>query len=176
MKTLREQLWFFWLLVLCGCCFVETANQKKNDANQPPRATNAKTGTGGKNKAENNMAMQQPKTQQGIINLGCVGTRIRRYVSNGFCTSRKAIRDTICEGQCVPMDELPWFPQFSKIISRNKREWRCVPDHIRRRKVKFNCLDGLKRRYSVRVVRSCKCKRYTRKQNMSNPLGEKSRG
>lgn len=108
----------------------------------------------------------------GILNLGCYGIKIRRYVSNGFCTSRKAIRDTICEGRCLPMDELPWFPQLSKVISRKKREWRCVPDYVKRRKVTVFCNDGTKRRYRIPVVRTCKCKRYTKKQNMTNPPGQ----
>lgn len=105
----------------------------------------------------------------GILNLGCQGIRIRRYVSNGFCTSRRPIRDMLCDGQCLPMDELPWFPEFSKIISRHKREWRCVPDDVRSRKVTVFCNDGTKHKYRVRVVRSCKCKRYTHKQNQTNP-------
>lgn len=167
-----------WLVVLWCCCCVETA--KKNETNslkslKDPRAANATTNFGGKKAKENNLAMQQPKKQQGILNLGCVGIRIRRYVSNGFCTSRRSLPDTICNGQCMPMEDLPFFPAFSKIISRHKREWRCVPDNIKRRKVKVYCNDGTKRRYSVAIVRSCKCKRYTRKQNMSNPLGEKYR-
>lgn len=112
----------------------------------------------------------------GILNLGCYGIKIRRYVSNGFCTSRKAIRDTICEGRCLPMDELPWFPQFNKVLSRNKREWRCVPDYVKRRKVTVFCNDGTKRRYRIPVVRTCKCKRYTKKQNMTNPPGQSKKG
>lgn len=112
----------------------------------------------------------------GILNVGCYGIKIRRYVSNGFCTSRKAIRDTICEGRCVPMEELPFFPQFSKILSKKKREWRCVPAFIKRRKVTLFCNDGTKRRYRIPVVRTCKCKRYTRKQNMTNPQGQLKKG
>ena len=112
----------------------------------------------------------------GILNLGCYGIRIRRYVSNGFCTSRKAIRDTICDGRCLPMDELPFFPQFSKILSKRKKEWRCVPDYVKRRKVTVFCNDGTKRRYRIPVVRTCKCKRYMKKQNMTNPPGQLKKG
>lgn len=105
----------------------------------------------------------------GILNLGCQGIRIRRYVSNGRCTSRRPFRDLICDGQCMPMDELPWFPEYSKVISRRKREWRCVPDEVKTKKVTVVCIDGNKFKYRVRVVRSCKCKRYTHKQNQTNP-------
>lgn len=110
----------------------------------------------------------------GILNLGCEGIRIRRYVSNGRCTSRRPIRDMICDGHCLPMDELPWFPEFSKIISRHKREWRCVADDVRNKKVTVMCNDGTKRKYRVRVIRSCKCKRYTHKQNETDPWQTRS--
>lgn len=109
----------------------------------------------------------------GILNLGCTGIRFRRYVSNGFCTSRRPLRDMICDGDCLPMDQLPFFPNFSKIISRHKREWRCVADDRRTKKVKLICNDGTMRKYRVSVVRSCKCKRYTRKQNQTRPNSEK---
>lgn len=69
----------------------------------------------------------------------------------------------------MPMDELPWFPEYSKVISRRKREWRCVPDEVKTKKVTVVCIDGNKFKYRVRVVRSCKCKRYTHKQNQTNP-------
>ncbi|KXJ28344.1 sclerostin domain-containing protein 1 [Exaiptasia diaphana] len=145
-----------------------------------PRAFNetsfTKSSSGGKNDVQQLFAMQQPREEPRILNLGCHGIKIRRYVSNGFCTSRKAIRDTICEGRCVPMEELPFFPKFSKILSKKKKEWRCVPDYVKRRKVTVFCNDGTKRRYRIPVVRTCKCKRYTRKQNMTNPPGQLKKG
>lgn len=105
----------------------------------------------------------------GILNLVCEGIRIRRYMSNGFCTSRRPFRDMICDGKCLAMDELHHFPKFSKIISNHKRAWRCVADETRTRKVTMVCMDGTKRKRQIRVTRSCKCKRYTHKQNQTNP-------
>ena len=105
----------------------------------------------------------------GILNLVCEGIRIRRYMSNGFCTSRRPFRDMICDGKCLAMDELHLFPKFSKIISNRKREWRCVADETRTRKVTMVCIDGTKHKKQIRVTRSCKCKRYTDKQNQTNP-------
>ncbi|EDO37569.1 predicted protein [Nematostella vectensis] len=138
-----------------------------------PRAPNtSNTSHGAKTVEENDLVLEQPKQQTGILNLGCVGIRIKRYVSNGFCTSNRAIKDMICEGRCLPMDELPFFPDYSKVLSATKREWRCVPDRKRRRNVNVTCNDGTKRKYRILVVRSCKCKRYTRKQNMTNAGGQ----
>ena len=88
MKTSREQLWFLWLLVFWGCCFVETANITRNDANQPPRASNTKTGNGGKKKAENNMAMQKPQTLQGSLyndNIKLLIFACPRYIAISEC-------------------------------------------------------------------------------------------
>ncbi|XP_031560554.1 sclerostin domain-containing protein 1-like [Actinia tenebrosa] len=165
-------------LVILGLCWDNGLCRKraKPQRSTPtiPRAFNEtfNSTSGGKNDVQQLFALQQPREEPRILNLGCYGIKIRRYVSNGFCTSRKAIRDTICDGRCLPMDELPWFPEFSKVISRNKREWRCVPDYVKRRKVTVFCNDGTKRRYRIPVVRTCKCKRYTKKQNMTNPPGQ----
>ncbi|CAH3024770.1 unnamed protein product [Porites evermanni] len=113
--------------------------------------------------------LKQPKQSSGILNLVCEGIRIRRYMSNGFCTSRRPFRDMICDGKCLAMDELHLFPKFSKIISNHKRAWRCVADETRTRKVTMVCIDGTKHKRQIRVTRSCKCKRYTHKQNQTNP-------
>ncbi|KAJ7381242.1 Sclerostin domain-containing protein 1 [Desmophyllum pertusum] len=167
---------FILLVLVCMCWNGSVARQKarEHEQNEPstqstPRVSaNATTATTTTPK-EQGLELEQPHKTSGILNLGCQGIRIRRYVSNGFCTSRRPIRDMLCDGQCLPMDELPWFPEFSKIISRHKREWRCVPDDVRSRKVTVFCNDGTKHKYRVRVVRSCKCKRYTHKQNQTNP-------
>lgn len=58
------------------------------------------------------------------------------------------------------MDELLWFLEFFKIISCYKREWCCVVDDFRIKKVIVMCNDGIKYKYCVRVVCFCKCKRY----------------
>lgn len=170
-----------WVLV-CMCWFGSVAGQKaleqvedeSNEAASEEGTTSSTNDTAsfGKEPLET-LELEQPDKTSGILNLGCTGIRFRRYVSNGFCTSRRPLRDMICDGDCLPMDQLPFFPNFSKIISRHKREWRCVADDRRTKKVKLICNDGTMRKYRVSVVRSCKCKRYTRKQNQTRPNSEK---
>lgn len=170
-----------WVLV-CMCWFGSVAGQKafeqvedeSNEAASEEATTSLTNDTAslGKEPLET-LELEQPDKTSGILNLGCTGIRFRRYVSNGFCTSRRPLRDMICDGDCLPMDQLPFFPNFSKIISRHKREWRCVADDRRTKKVKLICNDGTMRKYRVSVVRSCKCKRYTRKQNQTRPNSEK---
>ena len=46
-------------------------------------------------------------------------------------------------------------------------EWRCVEDVIRRKKVHLMCENGETRTYRIKVVKSCKCKRYMKVQNQS---------
>lgn len=165
------------IVVVCKCWDGVIARQKArgHGQNEPsaksiPRvaATN-ETNAVQSSADETGLELEKPHQTAGILNLGCQGIRIRRYVSNGRCTSRRPFRDLICDGQCMPMDELPWFPEYSKVISRRKREWRCVPDEVKTKKVTVVCIDGNKFKYRVRVVRSCKCKRYTHKQNQTNP-------
>lgn len=172
---------FILLALVCMCWNGSVAHQKKreNEHNEPstesiPRVSTNATTPAPTPPEDTGLELEQPRKTSGILNLGCEGIRIRRYVSNGRCTSRRPIRDMICDGQCLPMDELPWFPEFSKIISRHKREWRCVADDVRTRKVTVMCNDGTKHKYRVRVVRSCKCKRYTHKQNQTNPWQTRS--
>lgn len=167
---------FVFLALVCMCCDGSLARQKALETEQneastesTPSVTTNTTIAPTTAPEERSLELEQPKKTSGILNLGCQGIRIRRYVSNGFCTSRRPIRDTICDGECLPMDELPWFPEFSKIISRHKREWRCVADEVRSKKVTVHCNDGTKHKYRIRVVRSCKCKRYTHKQNQTDP-------
>lgn len=177
--TLFSRGWhrnFILVALVCVCWdrSVARQNAQENEQNEAstestPRVTANSTTNSTTAPEERTLELEQPHQTSGILNLGCQGIRIRRYVSNGFCTSRRPIRDTICDGKCLPMDQLPWFPEFSKIISRRKREWRCVADEVRSRKVTVFCNDGTKHKYRVRYTRSCKCKRYTHKQNQTDP-------
>lgn len=179
--TCRRRNLSVWVLV-CMCWFGSVAGQKaleqfedeSNEAASEEATTSLTNDTAGLGKEPlETLELEQPDKTSGILNLGCTGIRFRRYVSNGFCTSRRPLRDMICDGDCLPMDQLPFFPNFSKIISRHKREWRCVADDRRTKKVKLICNDGTMRKYRVSVVRSCKCKRYTRKQNQTRPNSKK---
>lgn len=103
------------------------------------------------------------------VAIECIALRSKRYISDGFCTSLKPVSDVVCTGSCLPIRDLPWYAEFIKVWSRQKTlQYRCVDDLVRVRKVTFVCQNGETRTYDIRVVRSCKCKRYLRGQNDSS--------
>ena len=92
--------------------------------------------------------------------MGCRELRAKRYISDGFCTSMKPIKEVVCAGNCLPIRDLPWYAEFVKYWSRNKlREFQCEEDIVKRKKVRLLCQNGNYRTYKIKVVKSCKCKR-----------------
>lgn len=103
------------------------------------------------------------------VQVGCKELRSKRYISDGFCTSVKPITEVVCTGHCLPIRNLPWYAEFIKVWARTKiLEWRCVDDVVRRKRVRLLCENGESRSYKIKVVRSCKCKRFMRQQNESD--------
>lgn len=47
-------------------------------------------------------------------------------------------------------------------------DYRCIPAHSRTQRIQLQCPNGPNRTYKIRVVTSCKCKRYTRHHNKSD--------
>ncbi|XP_071788848.1 sclerostin domain-containing protein 1-like [Asterias amurensis] len=100
--------------------------------------------------------------------LSCRELRSKRYISDGFCTSPKPVAEVICVGECVPNQLLEWGADFTKIWSRSKtKEWRCVNDVVRQRRVHLVCETGERRTYRISTVKSCRCKRFNKRQNES---------
>ncbi|ESO96494.1 hypothetical protein LOTGIDRAFT_88167, partial [Lottia gigantea] len=94
------------------------------------------------------------------VQLGCTELRAKRYISDGFCTSMKAIKEVVCAGNCLPIRDIPWYAEFIKYWSRDKyRDFQCEEDVVRRKKVRLLCQNGEYRSYKIKVVKSCKCKR-----------------
>ena len=61
------------------------------------------------------------------------------------------------------------YAEFVKVMSRNKlRNWTCVDDVVRRKKIRLLCRDGSFRSYKIRVVKSCKCKKTTSGHNKTH--------
>ncbi|XP_074652655.1 uncharacterized protein LOC141907017 [Tubulanus polymorphus] len=103
----------------------------------------------------------RPESQQ----WGCRELRSRRVFSDGFCTSIKPITEVVCTGHCLPTD-LPWYAEYLKVWSARKMvEYRCHDDVVKKKRIRLLCKNGELRTYRVKVVRSCKCKRYLREQN-----------
>lgn len=110
--------------------------------------------------------VQNPKPAD--VQWGCKEIRSKKYISDGFCTSIKPITEVVCTGHCLPIDQLPWYAEFIKVWAKNKAlEFRCVEDVKRRKRVTLMCENGETRMYRIKVVKSCKCKRYTREENRS---------
>ncbi|XP_033124217.1 sclerostin domain-containing protein 1-like [Anneissia japonica] len=102
------------------------------------------------------------------VQLGCTELRSKRYISDGFCTSMKPITEVVCAGECLPVRNLPWYAEYVKVWSTEKtKEWRCVNDIVRHKRVHLRCENGERRTYRIRTVRSCKCKKYNKKHNES---------
>jgi hypothetical protein len=102
------------------------------------------------------------------LRIECHPLKSKRYITDGFCTSIRPVVDFVCTGTCLPIRQLPWYAEFIKVWSHTKTlQYRCVDDVVRHRKVTFACDNGETRSYRIRVVRSCKCKRYVRSQNES---------
>jgi len=107
------------------------------------------------------------------LQIECKPLKSKRYITDGFCTSIRPVVDFVCTGTCLPIRQLPWYAEFIKVWSHTKTlQYRCVDDDVRHRKVTFACDNGETRSYRIRVVRSCKCKRYMRTQNES-PSGSR---
>ena len=108
--------------------------------------------------------------------IECKQLRSKRYITDGFCTSIKAVVDVVCTGTCLPIRQLPWYAEFIKVWSHAKTlQYRCVDDEVRRKDVLFACDNGETRSYRIRVVRSCKCKRYVHSQNESPASRKRNR-
>ncbi|NP_001161651.1 sclerostin isoform X1 [Saccoglossus kowalevskii] len=105
------------------------------------------------------------------LQVGCTELRSKRYISDGFCTSKKPIAEVVCAGECVPTRILPFYSDYTKVWGRTKtREWRCVNDEERYKRVHLQCSNGNTRTYRIKTVRSCKCKRYSDSHNETDNL------
>ncbi|XP_052807045.1 uncharacterized protein LOC128236195 [Mya arenaria] len=105
------------------------------------------------------------------VQLGCKELRAKRYISDGFCTSLKAIKEVVCAGQCMPIKEqnLPWWAEFTKYWAKPKfKEWRCVEAVTKLKKVQLICENGETRTYKIKIVKSCRCKSYEREPNRTD--------
>jgi len=102
------------------------------------------------------------------VEMGCHEMISKRYISDEFCTSVRPVTERVCTGHCVPVDVLPWYSQYVEVWARSKPiSWRCVERRRRTRRVKLRCDNGQIRRYPLRVVSGCRCKRVSHLQDRS---------
>ncbi|XP_078501420.1 sclerostin [Lissotriton helveticus] len=99
--------------------------------------------------------------------FSCRELRSTRYITDGPCRSIKPVRELVCSGQCMPSHLLPNSIGRGKWWRQNAMDYRCVPAHSRAQRIQLACPDNVGRTYKIRVVTSCRCKRYTRYHNQS---------
>lgn len=170
------------LLLLQGCC--ATAKDWKvlnNDATEilpeyrestrTSQQTMRASNSGSNNHTLNNRAKNGGRTANTISysasELSCRELRSTRYITDGSCRSAKPIRELVCSGQCMPSHLLPNSITRGKWWRSNASEYRCIPAHSRTKRVQLHCPNGNTRTYKIRVVTSCKCKRFRPHHNQS---------
>lgn len=104
----------------------------------------------------------------GASELSCRELRSTRYVTDGSCRSIKPVKELVCSGQCLPAHLMPNSILRGKWWRSSSSDYRCIPAHSRTQRIQLQCPNGPNRTYKIRVVTSCKCKRYTRHHNQSD--------
>ncbi|KAK3511904.1 hypothetical protein QTP70_027675 [Hemibagrus guttatus] len=168
---MRLNMRFYWLMIVL-CALLKGCDGFQNGATElsdgivasalPETHTNGSVNQarGGGRRAENAAQIEQSQ-------LGCRELRSTKYISDGQCTSLKAVKELVCAGECLPAHLLPNWIGGGYWARRDASEWRCVNEHVRTQRVKLWCRDGSTRTYKVAAVTSCTCKRYTRQHNES---------
>lgn len=103
----------------------------------------------------------------GASELSCRELRSTRYITDGSCRSAKPFKELVCSGQCMPAHLMPNSIARGKWWRNNASEYRCIPAHSRTRRIQLQCPNGNTRTYKIRVVTSCKCKRFRPHHNQS---------
>lgn len=169
------------LLLLQGCCAAaKDWKVLNNDATEvlpdltrtPQQQVTARAShSGSNNHTLNNRAKNGGRTANTISysasELSCRELRSTRYITDGSCRSAKPIRELVCSGQCMPSHLLPNSITRGKWWRSNASEYRCIPAHSRTKRVQLHCPNGNTRTYKIRVVTSCKCKRFRPHHNQS---------
>lgn len=173
------------LLLLQGCCAAakdwKVLNNDATEILQTEYRANARTpqqvmarasnSGGSNNHTLNNRAKNGGRTANTISysasELSCRELRSTRYITDGSCRSAKPVRELVCSGQCMPSHLLPNSITRGKWWRSNASEYRCIPAHSRTKRVQLHCPNGNIRTYKIRVVMSCKCKRFRAHHNQS---------
>ncbi|XP_072312560.1 sclerostin [Eucyclogobius newberryi] len=172
------------LLLLQGCCAAaKDWRVLSNDATenlpeyrartQPEQGAMARAANGGghnqtlgNNRAKNGGRAANTFSYS-ASELSCRELRSTRHIADGSCRSANPIRELVCSGQCMPSHLLPNSITRAKWWRSNASEYRCIPAHSRTKRVPLHCPNGNTRTYKIRVVTSCKCKRFRPHHNQS---------
>ncbi|KAM9837711.1 sclerostin [Aulostomus maculatus] len=166
------------LLLLQGCCTAARAWRIHNDATEiipedsrtdretDLHATN--NGSVNNNNRAKNGGRAATTTSYSTSELSCRELRSTRYITDGSCRSAKPVKELVCSGQCMPAHLLPNAIVRGKWWRSSAPDYRCIPAHSRTRRVQLQCPNGNNRTYKLRVVTSCKCKRFRPHHNQSD--------
>ncbi|CAJ1081474.1 sclerostin [Xyrichtys novacula] len=179
------------LLLLQGCCSAAGKEWRvlNNDGTEilpefrensgTPREAIVQANNGGNNinnnsNSNSNSMNNRPNSNRGpnsfpysASELSCRELRSTRYITDGSCRSAKPVKELLCSGQCMPSHLMPNSIARGKWWRNNASEYRCIPAHSRTRRVQLHCPNGNTRTYKIRVVTSCKCKRFRPHHNQS---------
>ncbi|XP_004080683.1 sclerostin [Oryzias latipes] len=173
------------LLLLQGCCAAAKGWRGiRNDATEllPDYGQNtgapheailhaANKNNNNSNNTLNNRAKNGGRTANTVSysasELSCRELRSTRYITDGSCRSAKPVKELVCSGQCLPAYLMPNSIIRGKWWRSSASDYRCVPAHSRARRVQLQCPNGNTRTYKIRVVTSCKCKRFRPHHNQS---------
>ncbi|XP_033974981.1 sclerostin [Trematomus bernacchii] len=175
------------LLLLQGCCTaVKGWKVLKNDGTEilpeyrensrTPLETILQTANGNNNNNNNNNTLNNRAKSGGrsadtvsysASELSCRELRSTRYITDGSCRSAKPVKELVCSGQCLPAHLMPNSIGRGKWWRGSTTDYRCIPAHSRTRRVQLHCPNGNTRTYKIRVVTSCKCKRFRPHHNQS---------
>uniref|UniRef100_G3NHR7 Sclerostin n=1 Tax=Gasterosteus aculeatus TaxID=69293 RepID=G3NHR7_GASAC len=166
------------VVLLQGCCAAARGwKLLKNDATEilPEYAGNTGTPHEAVLQASdmNNRAKAGGRAANTVYSSGCAAElscrelRSTRYITDGSCRSAKPVKELLCSGQCMPAHLLPNSIARGKWWRGSASDYRCVPAHSRTRRLQLHCPSGNTRTYKIRVVTSCKCKRFRPHHNQS---------
>ncbi|KAM9774430.1 sclerostin [Syngnathus typhle] len=164
------------LLLLRGCCCASGAaakawRQVSNDGTELIRDYSHNSNNNTMN--NNNRAKTGGRTSNSVSyrasELSCRELLSTRYITDGSCRSAKPVKELVCSGQCLPSHLMP------NSIGRGKwwrtgggtSDYRCIPAHSRTRRVQLHCSNGNTRTHKIRMITSCKCKRFRPHHNQS---------
>ncbi|TKS89406.1 Sclerostin Precursor [Collichthys lucidus] len=176
------------LLLLQGCCAAARGwRVLKNDATEllpeystrtaqeeaatPPTDNSNSNSNNSNSNSMNNRPKNGGRTANTVTysasELSCRELRSTRYITDGSCRSAKPVKELVCSGQCMPAHLMPNSIARGKWWRSNASDYRCIPAHSRTRRVQLQCPNGNTRTYKIRVVTSCKCKRFRPHHNQS---------
>ncbi|XP_026132069.1 sclerostin [Carassius auratus] len=170
------------LLLLLQGCFTAAHGWRalKNDAteiipeytedtNRPEEQIQISNNNNTMNRAKNGGRRSSANSRTyGASELSCRELRSTRYITDGSCRSVKPVKELVCSGQCLPAHLMPNSILRGKWWRSSSSDYRCIPAHSRTQRIQLQCPNGPNRTYKIRVVTSCKCKRYTRHHNQSD--------